>query len=86
MTDFEGVTVLIQDSQPTREPTREEAILHVVAGLTQLALQEGAQLAEIVGPEAAAELAVAATRDNARALAVLGVPTEDIRAAIEALG
>jgi hypothetical protein len=85
--DFEGAVIFIDEgTDELREPTRTEAILHVVAGLTKLALLEGAELAQIIGPEAAADLAVGATRDNARALAALGVPTEEVREAIESLG
>ena len=59
--------------------TRDEAILHVVKALTTFTLQSGAELASIVGPEIAAELAIAASQYDLGAIQALGVSQDEIR-------
>lgn len=66
--------------------TREEAIVHVVKSLTTFTLQSGAELASILGPEVAAELAIAASQYDLGAIQALGVTQDEIREIFSNLG
>jgi hypothetical protein len=65
--------------------TRDEAIAHVVGGLTRGTVDAGAELATILGAETAARLTVHALEVDQAAMDALGVTEDDVRRVAQSL-
>ena len=65
--------------------TRNQAIVRIVEILTHAAISEGAKLAQVIGPEAAAEITAFGCRLDLLALKALGVTEDEIKEAFAQL-
>lgn len=79
------MTANITDAPADLTVTRDEAIELVVTILTRATVAQGADLAQVIGAELAANMTVWALEQNQAALDALGVSEDDVRRVAEAI-